>query len=195
MSNMSINDVVSTILADAANKVGEALIERAAVINSCFDDAYGSCLGGHYASGMECTAEGLRQLDDLLAYADSAMSTADGPAWEYVRDALGSVRMEKAPLQDTIIEEYNRRIKRYVSPSFGNSNKLVVCRYDGYDKERRTSDETLFNFNKLLHEGRLLKATMATIGGFYDYNLEKGRWVLDSLINRVVRPDLAKYMK
>lgn len=186
----SINTVVSDILTDAAKKIGEALIERATVINSMFDDAYGSCLGGNYASGMECAAAGLRQLDDLLSYADSVMSTADGPAWEYVRDALGSVVLEKAPLQDAIIAEYKLRIKRYVSPTFGDHPKHYVV------KEKKTTVESENNVAFIMseHTGNLDKATLDTLGATYYWDKKLSRWVLDATINQAVRPDLAKYM-
>lgn len=119
MSMKSINEIVNAILADTNNKIGEALIHRANVINNLFDDAYGSCLGGYYASGMECAAAGLRRLDDLITYAAGARDTVSGPVWESVRDALGSVCVDKAPLQREIIAEYKIRIKRIVSPNFG----------------------------------------------------------------------------
>lgn len=192
MNLSTINTIVTTILADANNKIGEALIERAAVINSIFDDAYGSCLGGHYASGMECVAAGLRQLDDLLEYADTVMSTADGPSWEYVRDALGSIIMDKAPLQQSIVDEYKIRIKRYVSPTFGDHAKHYVI------KERKgvtIETENPISFTLSEHTGNLIEATVNTLGASYYWDKELHRWVLDTLINPTVRPELKKYMK
>lgn len=190
MSNLStINTIVSTIIADANKKVGEALIERSAVINSMFNDAYGSCLGGHYASGMECAAEGLRHLDDLLDYADSVMGTADGASWEYVRDALGSIVMDKAPLQDAIIAEYKLRIKRYVSPTFGDHPKHYIV------KEKKITVESENNVAFLTSErtGNLVEATLDTLGAGYYWDKTLHRWVLDALINPAVSPYLEKY--
>lgn len=190
MSLNAINTVVSAILTDANKKIGEALIERAASINSCFDDAYGSCLGGHYASGVECAAEGLRRLDDLLEYADDVMQTADGPAWEYVRDALGSIVMEKAPLQEQIVADYNRRIKRYVSPTFGDHPKHYVV------KEKKITVESENNIGFLMSErtGNLVEATLYTLGAGYYWDKTLHRWVLDAMINPAVSPWLEKYM-
>lgn len=189
MSLSTINVVINSIIADANKKIGESLIERAFIVNSMFDDAYGSCLGGNYTSGMECVAEALKNLDDLLEYADDVMSTADGPAWEYVRDALGSVVMNKAPLQDAIIAEYKLRIKRYVSPTFGDHPKHYVV------KERKITVESENNVEFLMSErtGNLVEATLDTLGAGYYWDKKLNRWVLDALINPVVSPYLEKY--
>lgn len=191
MSLSTINTVVSTILADAAQKIGEALIERAAVVNSMFDDGYGSCLGGHYASGIECAAAGLRQLDDLLEYADEVMPMANAVAWEYVRDALGSVVMDKAPLPENIIAEYNLRIKRYISPTFGDHPRKYIV----YEKKTTIESESNVAFVASEHTGNLQSADLYTLGAEYRWNKHLRRWVINALINPNVMPHLAKYMK
>jgi len=189
MSNLStIMSVVSQIRREADTKIGEALIDRAGIINSLFDDAYGSCLGGHYASGMECLAVGLKNLEELIEYAHSIAETANGAQWEYVRDALGSVELEKAPMDEAIRKDLNRKISWLVSPGFGDMPRCVAC---VYDHGKKTADTTFYNFRKLIDEGRLESATMYWNGAAFDY--ENGRWIFDCQINPSSRPDLAEY--
>ena len=193
MSNSlkSINSIVDEILAKAKAQIGESLITRSGAINSAFDDAYGSCLGHNYAVGMECVAQGLKWLDELLAYADEIAPTASGSEWEWVRDALGPVNMEKAPIEDSIRKDYERKISWYVSPGFGTKPRHVVYWYDG---GKRNASEDFVNFRKLLDEGRLDRAEMHWNGAAFDYDIEKGRWIFDCEINPASRPELKKYM-
>ena len=188
----SINSIIDDIMSAAKAKVGESLINHAYSVNSAFDDAYGSCLGGHYASGMECVAQGLKWLDEILSYADEVMPTASGSEWEFVRDALGTVNMDKAPLQQSIIDEYKIRIKRYVSPTFGDHTKHYVI------KERKgvtIETENPVSFTLSEHTGNLIEATLDTLGAGYYWDKTLKRWVLDALINPAVNPNLSKYMK
>jgi hypothetical protein len=100
--------------------------------------------------------------------------------------------MEKAPLQDTIIAEYNLRIKRYVSPTFGDHAKHYVI------KERKgvtIETENPVSFTLSEHTGNLIEATVDTLGASYYWDKVLHRWVLDALINPAVRPELKKYMK
>lgn len=190
----NLNSAIAAILTDAANKIGCMLIDYAAAINNSFDAAYGSCVVGHYNNGIECASIALKQLNELLQYADDVMPTADGSAWEYVRDALGSIKMDKMNkvlFKQAVIDEYALRIKRYVSPTFGTHPKLYKC----YFKDGEVEDENSFAFNQLLKSGELERAELCTLGAYYYWNKELERWVLDALINPVVRPDLAKYMK
>ena len=193
MSNLStVKSIVSEIRREAETKIGEVLVERAAVINSIFDDAYGSCLSSHYASGLECAAQGLYWLDELIKYADNVMSTATESEWEYVRDALGSVNIEKAPLEQSIINEYKIRIKRYVSPIFGDHAKHYII------KERKgvtieTENPSSFTISE--HTGNLIEATVDTLGATYYWDKELHRWVLDHSINLSIMPWLEKYVK
>ena len=193
MSNLkSIEEVVREIRSAAITSIGESLITRADAINSVFDDAYGSCLGEHYASGMECVAQGLRYLDELIEYADNVMHIASGSEWEFVRDALGGVNMEKAPLEESIRDAYKLRIKRYVSPTFGDHAKHYVI------KERKgvtVESENSACFTVSEHTGNLIEGSLDTLGAHYYWDRVLRRWVLDALINPAVNPSLKKYMK
>ena len=186
----SINETIREVRTAAATSIGEALINCADDINTAFDQAYACCTGGHYASGMANLADGLKALDELLEYADSVVSTADGSEYEWVRDSLGSINMEKAPCEEKIREHYSKQISWYVSPGFGTKPRCVIC---WYDNGKRTADRDFCNFRKLRDENRLDKATMYWNGAAFDY--ENGRWVVDCMINPVSRPDLKEYTK
>lgn len=190
MTNSTIKTVVNEILFDAKQKAGNALIDRASAINSAFDDARGCVAVGKYASALECAAEALRNLDDLLDYADSVMGSADGPSWEFVRDALGTVRIERIPLSDEVVKEYSKRIKRYVSPTFGDHEKQYITTMTG----RAVQAESNVVFREALDNGVLISAELYTLGAAYYWDKKLSRWVLDSMINPVVKPWLAKYM-
>lgn len=187
MNNLSI--IISIILADANTRIGEALISRANSINIMFDAARDSFSYGLYDMGAKCVSRAVTWINELLDYADDIMSSAEAPSWEFVRDALGSIKLEKAPIDEAIRNDLSRRISWFVNPGFGDKPMCIICTYDD---GKKTTDEEFHNFRKLLKENRLRSATMHWNGASFDY--ENGRWVFDCAINPSTRKDLKKYL-
>ena len=186
-----VSSIVSGVMEAAKTKVGEALVARAAEINNVLDNAYSSFLGSKYASAMESVSDGLQMVDDLLDYADEVMVSASTIEWSYVVAALRSIDMDSTPVLRCVIEAYKVKIKRFVSPNMGSHSKLFV--YRTINSEGQTNDPA--EFAELMNQGAVISADLYALGASYFYSSLKERWVFDSLINPVVRPDLKLYMK
>ena len=91
----SINEIISEIRTNAENKIIEKIWDRVAQINSALDDAYGSALGEHYGSTLNCAAEAVDSYMELIKL---CKETIEHPLREHLRDALGSVNWEKFEL-------------------------------------------------------------------------------------------------
>jgi hypothetical protein len=182
----TINNIISSIMDNAEQEIGKELINRSYAINSAFDDAYGSCLAESYGTAMECLGVALKWLDQLI---ELGLSTYEHPRHEFIRDALGSVKLDKAPLEASIRKDLDRQISWIVNPGFGDDpRKILTCSTEGV----WTESEGYYEFNTLKKNGKLKEATMYWHSAAFSY--ENGYWVFDCRINPASRPDLERYM-
>lgn len=91
----NLKNIIDEIKKIAYPNIIKAIWTRVARINSALDDAYGSALGGHYGSALNCAAEAVDAYMELVAL---CKETTEQPLREHLRDALGSVNWEKFEL-------------------------------------------------------------------------------------------------
>ena len=89
---------------------------QVAAINSALDDAYGSALGGHCGSALFCAAEAIAAYEGLI---ELCGGTTEQPLREHLRDAIGSVQLDKFELHPSVVRTLEKKRRDAVNPSWG----------------------------------------------------------------------------
>lgn len=118
----SINTIISEIRTNANKQIIDAIWDRVAQINSMLDDAYGSALGGHYGSALNCAAEAV---DSYMELVDLYKETTKQPLREHLRDALGSVKWEKFELPTDMMLSVKKASNEAANPDF---HAKIACK-------------------------------------------------------------------
>ena len=138
-----------------------AIWEHVDKINNALDDAYGSGLAGHYGTAMLCAGEAVDAYMELI---NLCKNTKEQPLREVLRDAVGSVKLNKFEFPVNLRLALDKAANEAVNPEF-NSDPILPF-------DCRVIDE-----NTIVYGDKF-------------YVKEGKYWVYDSDVNYAVRKDL-----
>lgn len=105
MMNLSAN--IETIRSEANKKIVDAIWDVVNAVNSALDDAYGSGLGGHYASAMECAAMAVKYIEDVCSVLET-----ENIQYGMVLDILGSIKLNNFDLPQGVVDGLRARFDK-----------------------------------------------------------------------------------
>jgi len=137
-----------------------AIWEHVDRINSALNDAYGSGIGGHYGTALLCAGEAINAYMELI---ELCKNTKEQPLREVLRDAVGSVKLDKFELPIGLRLALDKAANEAVNPGF-HSDPI-------FPKGIQAENDTIIYNNKY-------------------YVKEGNRYVYDADVNYAVRKDL-----
>lgn len=103
----NLSAAINTIRAEADKKIIDSIWGVVNAANSALDDAYGSGLGGHYASAIECAAMAVKYIEDVC----SVLETED-VQYGMVLDILGSIKVNNFDLPQGVVDGLRARFDK-----------------------------------------------------------------------------------